>query len=193
MNKPEITISIDIESDGPVPGINSMLALGAAAFDQDRHMISTCYAKLKHLSGATPDPGTVEWWKTQPMAWEEVCKDQQNPKDAMESFVGWCSVLPPGRLVAAAWPAAFDFPFVNYYCHKFVGRNPLGFACLDIRSYIDGLVNHPSYYGLSEGQVTKLIGKVNKTELRPHIAVDDAIEQGRLLMLAREYAISAKE
>ena len=45
----------------------------------------------------------------------------------------------PGKPIAVAWPATFDFAFVNYYCHRFSAGNPLGFAALDIRSYANGL------------------------------------------------------
>lgn len=45
----------------------------------------------------------------------------------------------PGKIIFVAYPLAFDYPFVNYYLNKFAGRNPFGFAAIDIRSYAMGL------------------------------------------------------
>ena len=34
--------------------------------------------------------------------------------------------------------ASFDWSFVNWYFHKFVGTNPFGVAALDIKAYYMG-------------------------------------------------------
>src|SRR5215469_16303156 len=110
-NKPEIYISIDIETDGPCPGQNSMLALGAAAFRDDPHdTIGRFYATLKPLSGAFQDTGTMEWWTTQPEAWAEVNSNQEDPAVALKNFVAWCDQLAQefgAKLIAVGWPIAF--------------------------------------------------------------------------------------
>ena len=144
-------------------------------------------ATLSPVAGSHQDPDTMAWWQTQPDAYAEVLSNCQRPDKALPEFDRWCKSL-PGKPVAVAWPAAFDFAFVNYYCHRFAGRNPAGFACLDIRSYANGLARHPDYYGLRERQVRDLAGEVDKAGLREHVAVDDAIEQGRLFMALRRFA-----
>jgi hypothetical protein len=191
MSRPEVFVSIDIETDGPAPGLNSMLALGAVAYDGREAEIGTWYATFEPLPDAVPDDKTMDWWATQPEAWAEVTASRRDPAAWMTSFAGWCDAL-PGKPVAVAWPAAFDFAFVNYYCHRFAGRNPLGFACLDIRSYANGLAGYPSYYGLPEQEIRRMAGPPDTTGLRPHVAVDDAIEQGRLFMALRRHALSRR-
>lgn len=191
MPKPEIFVSIDIETDGPCPGVNSMVALGAAAFNGDGEMLDTWYAKLLPLPGAVQDPDTMQWWSTQMDAWGEVTRDCLYADKAMLWFAEWCTAL-PGKPVAVGWPIAFDFAFVNYYCHRFTNGNPLGFAGLDIRSYANGLAQYDSYYGLKESQVRTLAGRVDTTGLRDHVAVDDAIGQGRLFMALRRHAQERK-
>jgi len=190
----EIYVSIDVETDGPAPGLNSMLALGAAAFADDETELGTWYATLFPWNGACQHPDTMAWWRTQPDAWAEVITGRRQPYDAIRDFTGWCAELADtGRLIAVAWPAAFDFAFVNYYCHAYMDHNPLGFSCCDIRSYANGLAGYPSYYGLPEKQVRDMAGKVSTAGLRPHVAVDDAIEQGRLFMALRRHALRAAE
>jgi hypothetical protein len=197
MARPEVFVSIDIESDGPAPGLYSMLALGAAAFlprsDGDGtawEEAGTWYATLFRLEGAQQHPDTMAWWKTQPDAWAEVHRGRRSPELAIPEFAAWCEQL-PGKPVAMAWPVAFDFAFPNYYCHRFAGRNPLGFGGGDIRSYANGLARHPAYYGISEEEVRAMSGPVETAGLRDHVAVDDAIGQGRLFMGLRRAAILA--
>lgn len=189
MSRPEVFVSIDIETDGPAPGLNSMLALGAAAFARDGEMIGTWYKTLHPLPEAKQDVGTMKWWATQPDAWWDVNQNRVRPELAIPAFAGWVKAL-PGKPIAAGWPAAFDFAFVNYYCHRFntYSGNPLGFACLDIRSFANGLAGYPDYYGLPEKELRALAGKVDTEGLRPHVAVDDAIEQGRLFVALRAKA-----
>lgn len=196
MSRPEMFISIDVETDGAAPGVNSMLALGAAAFSQDGSEVATWYSTLYPLDSARPDDETMQWWASQPEARAEVQRDRRTPAKAMPAFVEWCERLYQEhrvKLIAVAWPAAFDFAFVNYYCHRFTGRNPLGFACLDIRSYANGLAGYADYYGLPEKRVRSMAGEIDKTGLREHVAVDDAIEQGRLFMALRKSALAAAE
>jgi len=185
--KPEVFVSIDIETDGPAPGLNSMLALGAVAYGQDGTELGIFYSTLVPLPDARQNPGTMDWWKTKPEAWAEVTDEPRLPEVVIPDFCIWVNRL-PGKPIAVAWPATFDLGFVNYYCHRFSAGNPLGFAALDIRSYANGLAGYPSYYGLSEKKIREMAGEIDTTGLRPHVALDDAIEQGRLFMALRRYA-----
>src|SRR5689334_14642333 len=115
-------VSLDIESDGPVPGQNSMLSLGAAAFHRQTHvLIDTFEVNLVQLAGATPNPATMEWWKTQPEAWAVCRAGAVAPFRAMDLFGVWLKQLPATELLAICYPASFDFPFVKYYWHEFMG------------------------------------------------------------------------
>jgi hypothetical protein len=187
--KPELFLSIDIETDGPVAGLNSMLALGVAAFTGDGEQYGTWYSTLTPLPDAYQDTDTMNWWTTQPDAWAEVCTDQQDPAIAIPQFARWVGLLKEEyKLVPVALPASFDFPFVNYYGHRFAQRSVLGFSCCDIRSYANGLAGYSSYQGLPKSRFQELAGKIDTSDLRPHVALDDAIEQGRLFMALRSWA-----
>lgn len=192
MSKPEVFVSIDIESDGPAPGLNSMLALGAAAFDGETdQVLSTWYATLFPLPDARSSPETMAWWATQPDAWAEVNTGRQAPHLAVPDFAAWCEAL-PGRPVAVAPPIAFDFAFTSYYLWRFTGRNPLGFGGCDIKSYANGLAGRVNYRGLSEEQMLDLTGLPPQAAPLTHVAVDDATGQGRLFMALRRAAITRR-
>ena len=66
--KPEIYVSTDVEADGPIPGTNSMLSFGSAAYLADKTLVGTFTANLETLPSAVEEPKTMEWWKSQPEA-----------------------------------------------------------------------------------------------------------------------------
>lgn len=196
MTKPEIFVSIDVETDGPTPAVNSMLSIGAVAITPGYYgyRITEVFCNnLQPLPDRIPDSDTVKWWSSQPDAWAEVCKNQLTPQQAMDNFAKWLSDLTavaPAKLVAVAWPASFDFEFVNNYMHQFYGENPLGFACMDIRSYANGLFNVAGYYERLPFDLYQHFN-IDTTDLRPHVSVDDAIKQGRLLIELLHHAKKA--
>lgn len=51
VNKTEIYVSTDVEADGPIPGINSMLSFGSAAYLADKTLVGTFTVNLQTLPG----------------------------------------------------------------------------------------------------------------------------------------------
>ena len=134
MNNDEIYVSTDIESDGPIPGPNSMLSLGAAAYQPDGKLLCTFEVNLETLPGAKGDPSTMQWWAGRPNQWEKCREFMRPPENAMKLYVEWVEGL-PGQPVFVGYPATFDFLFVYWYMMKFVGRSPFSFSALDIKSF----------------------------------------------------------
>ena len=56
----EIYVSTDVETDGPIPGMNSMLSFGSAAYLEDKTLVSTFTANLETMPDAKGDPKTME-------------------------------------------------------------------------------------------------------------------------------------
>lgn len=182
----ETYFSIDIETDGPAPGLNSMLSFGIAVFEQGT-LTGTFSRNLWELSDAKPNPDTMEWWKTQPEAWKICRQDQVNPGRAMVEAAEFCEQFPEKR-IAVGWPIAFDFAYINWYFWRFAGRNPLGFGGMDLRSYVAGLQRHAGYLGIPESEIRAIAQQKLPKGLIPHEALSDAIEQGYLLIAALEFA-----
>lgn len=181
----EVYVSIDIEADGPAPGINSMLSLGAAAFifdastDTKWKMVSTFQGVLKTLPEATPDPKTMEWWGTQPDAYKKATEGAEDPAVVMQRFVGWLRGL-PGKPVLCGYPVTYDFTFVYWYTVKFTGApTPFGFQGLGIKTLAMSRMVCP-YREATKRNMPKawFAGAPKHT----HEALDDAIGQGVLLM-----------
>ena len=175
MRHQEIYISTDVEADGPIPGINSMLSFGSAAYLADKSLLGTFTANLEVLPGATPDPKTMEWWKTQNQAWEACRKDIQPPEKAMKDYLKWLKSL-PGRTVFVGYPASYDFMFVYWYLIRFTGESPFSHSALDIKTFAMAMMKT----GYRESTKKNMPKKWFDALPHSHRALDDALEQGAL-------------
>jgi Exonuclease len=188
-----IYLSLDIEADGPVPGVYSMLSLGAVpvACREGRWVVSDhrFYAELIGLEGAKvmPEARTIGALHLEGQA--------VTPENAMQRFAAFIATvrleLGDERVVAAAKPTAFDCAFVNYYLWRFLGENPLGHSAFDLGSYLQG-----AFPARNWGQRTKLMrraGYVKPINPKEHHALYDALEQAEVLAWALNLAQSAGE
>jgi len=132
-NKSEIYVSTDVEADGPIPGMNSMLSFGSAAYLADKTLIATFSANIETLPEATANPKTMAWWQGQPVAWKACRGNPQAPDKAMQDYLSWLKEL-PGIPVFVGYPAAYDFMFVYWYLIRFTGESPFSHSALDIKT-----------------------------------------------------------
>lgn len=189
MKKPDIYISTDIETDGFVPGLNSMLSLGSAAFLEDKTLLSTFSVNFELLEEAVANPITTKWWESQPAAWQACRENQINPLIAMQMYHDWLLQL-PGRIIFVGYPLVYDIRFIDYYFQRFIGENPFKFNAIDIRSYAMGMLNL-SYQNAGKDHLPeRWLDNLPHT----HIALDDALEQGALFcnMLLEQKKLNKK-
>jgi hypothetical protein len=180
----EIYVSTDVETDGPIPGANSMLSFGSAAYLANKTLVGTFTANLETLPGAEPNPSTMEWWGSQPEAWAACRIDPQPPEEVMPTYVDWLNQL-PGRPVFVGYPAAFDFMFVYWYLIRFAGESPFSFFALDIKTYAMAMMKTGYRESVKGNMPQRWFDQYPHT----HRALDDAIEQGALFcnMLAENH------
>lgn len=182
---PEIYVSTDVETDGPIPGPHSMLSLASAAYLADKTLVATFSANLETLPGASGHPETMRWWETQPEAWGASRRDPRPPGEAMRDYAAWLRAL-PGKPVFVGYPVVFDYMFVQWYLHKFTGASPFSFVALDIKTYAMALLR------TEFRETTKAVMPKRWFDDLPHthLALDDALEQGALFcnMLAERDA-----
>ncbi len=172
---PEVYVSTDVEADGPIPGPNSMLSFGSAAFLADKTLVATFAANLETLPGATGHPETMAWWKTQPEAWA-ACRDRPRPsEEVMPEYAEWLGQL-PGRPVFVGYPAAYDFLFVYWYLISFTGASPFSHSALDIKTYAMAMMRKEYRRSVKRNMPRRWFDDLPHT----HVALDDAIGQGAL-------------
>ena len=191
VDKEEVFVSVDIEADGPIPGPNSMLSVGAAAFSRNGTMVGTFSANLETLPGAEGDPSTMRWWQDHKEAYEACRKDLQDPKKAMGDFVTWLKRL-PGTPVFVAYPAGFDFTYVYWYLTYFKYVSPFSFSALDIKTYAMAMLKGP-FRSTTKKNMPKRWFPIRSKH--SHVALQDAIEQGLLFinMLNENTGVTVKE
>jgi hypothetical protein len=171
----EIYVSTDIEADGPIPGPNSMVSIGSAAFTADGTLLATFAANLEPLPGAAGNPVTMEWWAQHPDAWAAVGSDRELPEVVMPRYERWLREL-PGRPVFVGYPAGYDFMFVHWYLVRYTGASPFGLRALDVRTYAMAVLGRP-YLACGREQIAPLLVP---DRVHTHVAVEDAIEQGEI-------------
>lgn len=171
----ELYVSTDIETNGPVAGKHAILSIGSAAFTADKQLLTTFSANLEAPLDTAPDEHTMRWWATQPEAWAACLKNPEAPAEAMARYMAWLKAL-PGKLVFVAYPAAFDFPFVLWYLNRYVGDNPFGYSVIDIKTFAMAMLRKPYRECGKASMPIEWFDPVPHT----HVALDDAIEQGRL-------------
>lgn len=169
--KKEIYISVDIEASGPIPGEYSMLSLGAAVVG---NVSKTFYAELKPLN---PNyvPKALEVCG---LSLEKLTVEGEEPSAALSRFEHWIKeTAGEAKPVFVGFNATFDWQFVNYYFHRFLGRNLFGISGLDIKAYYMGLKK--CWWG--ETAKARMDKEFLSGKKHTHKAVDDAIEQAEIM------------
>lgn len=180
MSKDDIYISVDIESDGPIPGPNSMLSLGAAAFRAgSREPLATFEVNLTPLSGATPDPETMAWWSKQdPEVWKHVTSNPLEPRSAMTAFADWVRGL-GGDPVMVVYPT-WDSVWMHWYLVRFLGKSPFGLGALDVKTLAFSKLGGRDFKGTSKRKMPSQW--FEGCPPHTHKGLDDAIGQGILFI-----------
>lgn len=191
--RPDLYISADVETDGPVPGPYSLLSFGLVvigSFDGRRldrgapPSGDTHYAELRPIA----DEFQPEALNVNGLDRERLKTAGADPGEAMTAAARWVRERATGhRPVLVAYPVAFDWSFLYWYFEQFAdGGSPFGHSsCLDIRTLYQSLA----------GTVFDRSGKRHMpASLMPasphtHNALDDAVEQGELFANLLEWVM----
>jgi len=125
---------VDVESDGPAPGLYSMISFGAVLVTED--LATTFHGKVAPLPGAS----RLEEAAMISGTTKELHSTYDNPAVVMANFKNWITkVNKNGSPVFVSDNPAFDWQFINWYFHKFLGSNPFGFSARRIGDFYSGL------------------------------------------------------
>jgi ribonuclease T len=174
--KREVFVSVDVETAGPIPGEYSLLSIGACLVDDDTQAFE---CKLKPINrNAVP-----EAMKVAGLSLDKLERDGTPPIDAMRQFQDWLSTVSAGGSpVFVGLNASFDWSFINYYFHRYLGENPFGFTALDIKSLYMGATGCDWHSTRSSKIASELRPKLQGT----HDALHDARYQAEIFRLIRK-------
>lgn len=126
-----VLVSLDVEADGPCPGLYSMVSFGAVVVD-DKGLHNTFYGKVRPIT---------DIWVPEALAVSGHTREEHmtfdDPATVMVAFREW--LQKQGRCIAIMDNPAFDWQWVNYYFHKYVGSNPFGFSARRIGDIYAGM------------------------------------------------------
>ena len=182
MGRPDIYISADIESDGPIPGRYSMLSFGlavAATFDgatfvPDDPAAATFTRELRPIAREfVPAALAVSGLDR-----DRLAREGADPAEAMAQAADWVRGQADGaRPVMVGYPVVFDWMFLHWYFVCFCGSSPFGFS---------GALDMKTMYQRTARVTLDLAGREDlPAELVPdrphtHDALADAIEQAEI-------------
>ena len=161
-------VMVDVESDGPIPPDYSMICFGAVIVDEA--LDKRFYGQLKPIS---------ENWISERLAISGFSREQSlqfdNPEKVMAEFDKWLKLNYKNNYIFISDNNGFDWQFVNYYFHHFLGSNPLGHSSTNLGSLYKGLVKDTS-------QNFKHLRKTTHT----HNPVDDVIGNAEALLYMKK-------
>jgi hypothetical protein len=178
----ELYVSTDIEANGPCPGLFSMLSFGLAAFTVEKELVGTFTRNLELLEGAGLDERTMTWWALPEnvIPYQRSRENLISPRNAMLECKEWLETMRRfGRPLICGAPAGFDFTFLYYYFQRELGESPVGFASLDLRTYAAAVMKR-QYRQVGKRQYPS--EWIDDGLPHTHVALDDAIEQGCMLI-----------
>lgn len=168
-------IMVDVETDGPIPSDFSMISLGAVLVNP--FLDKTFYGKLKPIS----DKFIPEALAVSGHSREETLTFEE-PKIVMTNFANWIKEVCKDQPIFISDNNGFDWMFVCWYFHHFIGKNPFGFSSQNLGSLYKGLVK----------DMSKNFKHLRKTK-HSHHPVDDAKGNAEaLLTMKTEIGLNIK-
>lgn len=124
---------VDVESDGPIPGKYSMVSLGAVVVEPG--LARTFYGRTRPIS---------DLWLPEALAISGATREEHlgydEPGEVMERFADWIAATSKGKPVLFSDNLAYDWQFVNWYFHTYLGKNPFGWSGRRIGDLYCGMV-----------------------------------------------------
>ena len=125
-------IVVDVESDGNIPHKYSMVCFGAVIVNEE--LDKTFYGQTKPVSNL---------WVPEALAVSGFSREEhekfEEPKLVMERFEMWINEYSNGRPTFISDNPAFDWQWINYYFHTYLGRNPFGHSARRIGDLYCGM------------------------------------------------------
>ena len=161
-------IMVDVEADGPCPGLYSMLQLGAVVVE---HGLSRqFYGELACITNDYNQSALDVIGYTR-----EQTECLTDPVKTMLAFHTWLKSI-EGNDNSVSFISdnnGFDWQFVNYYLHKFCGDNPFGWSSSNLSNVFGGMKGKIYDGGWRKYRQTK----------HTHNALEDAIGNAEALLV----------
>jgi hypothetical protein len=166
---------VDVESDGPIPGDYSMICFGAVVVEDG--FKKTFYGKLKPISEKyIPEALSISGFT------REETTHFDDPIEVMNDFASWLKQNSKDRPMFISDNNGYDWMFICWYFHHFIGKNPFGYSSQNLGSLYKGIIK----------DTTKNFKHLRRTS-HSHYPVDDAIGNAEAFMtIIKDYQLKIK-
>ena len=126
-------ILVDVEADGPCPGQYSMVCFGAVVVRPG--LSDTFYGRTRPVAERwIPEALTVSGFS------REQHEEFPEPEATVAEFAEWLEQVCKGRARFISDNNGFDWQWINWYLHVYLGRNPFGHSSANLGPLYKGLV-----------------------------------------------------
>jgi len=161
-------IMMDIESDGPIPGDYSMISFGAVLVNEK--LDQTIYRRMKPISDKfLPEALAVSGFSRD----ETLLFD--DPSKVMTELTEWIKKVSTDDPIFISDNNGYDWMFICWYFHHFIGQNPFGHSSQNLGSIYKGVVR----------DFTKNFKHLRRTK-HTHNPVEDAIGNAEAFLTIKE-------
>ena len=183
MRNGDAYFSVDVETDGPIPGPFSMLSIGiaycgrfdGAALELTPRPTQTLYLELKPIS----EQFEYEALQVNGLDRSRLVREGVDPIIAMEHIAKWIdTVSGDNRPIFVAYPAAFDWMWVHWYFCRFAKHgSPFGHSgCFDLKTAVAVKGRAP----ILRSSKSQLPPALRSDMPHTHNALEDAMEQANI-------------
>ncbi len=130
-------IVVDVEADGEIPYKYSMVCFGAVVVEPT--LTKTFYGRIKPISENYIEDSLAVSGFTR-----EEHEQFDEPEKVMREFAEWLKENSKGRPVFISDNLAFDWQWLNYYFHTYLGCNPFGYSGRRIGDLYCGMMMNTS-------------------------------------------------
>lgn len=178
----DVYFSVDVETDGPIPGPYSMLSFAlvpAGRLDGDRFTRPAdyedrYYAELQPISQDF-EPAALA---VNGLDRERLQREGTPPGTAMREAAEWVrSRCGGGEPILVAYPLGFDWSWIHWYFIKFTGASPFKHSrAFDLKTAVAVAQGIP----IAEAGRSRLPAQLAAQHAHTHHAADDAIAQAEI-------------
>lgn len=165
----------DVEADGPCPGIYSMISFGSVIVAEIA-LVEYFYGKVCPISGM---------WIPEALAVSGFTREEtlmfDDPKNVMQHYADWIEERSTGRPQFISDNNGFDWQFINYYFHYYLGKNPFGHSSRNLGDLYKGM----------QKDMHKNFKHLRKTK-HTHNPVDDSLGNVEALLTMKKMGLKIK-
>ncbi len=182
-SKVDAYFSADVETDGPIPGVFSILSFAlvyAGSFDGQHFRRPQSYKQIfyKELRPISEN-FQLEALRVNGLDRKRLCIEGEAPERAMTEAFQWTrSISREAQPVLVAYPLSFDWSWLYWYFVRFSSEgSPFAYSrCFDIKTAVAVKAGIP----ISQAGRSRIDPSLRPRHPHTHHAIDDAIEQAEI-------------